>query len=319
MSNPLKLSRREFLKLTGIAISAAALKACTPNIPIETATPTTIPPVMPTPTPTSTPTPAPTSTARPVEALFPAMVLVEAGSFQMGAMLDGYPDQQPVHAVNITKPFSIAKYAMTFEEYDRFCNDTLSRRPDERWGRGNLPLISVNWSEAVDYCNWLSGKARLAPCYSGKGKFTVCDFSASGYRLPSEAEWEYAGRGGRKSRGFLYAGSNNPDEVAWFAGNSSDQMHVGGQKLPNELGLYDMSGNIYEWCWDWYGRDFYAISPLDDPQGPPPPGSNKPWELNRVRRGGSWREEAQAARLSTRSFDYMVYVGDNGFRLARNA
>jgi len=319
MSKQLKLSRREFLKLTGIAISAAALKACTPNIPIETITPATIPPVMPSRTPAPTPNLSPTPTSRPVEALFPDMVQVEAGSYQMGSMQDGYPDQQPIHAVNITKPFYIAKYVMTFEEYDRFCNDTLSRRPADRWGRGNQPLISVNWIEVVHYCNWLSEKAGLTPCYSGKGKFTVCDFSANGYRLPTEAEWEYAARGGQKSLGLIYAGSNNPDEVAWFADNSSDQVHPVGQKLPNELGLYDMSGNIYEWCWDWYSKDYYAISPADDPQGPPPPESNKPWELNRVRRGGSWREAAEASRLTTRSFDYMTYEGDNDFRLARNA
>ena len=318
MTKQLKISRREFLKLAGIAISAAALKACAPNISIETATPTTIPPTTtPTLTPTHTP-PAPT--AEPVEALFPDMVLVEAGSFQMGSM-DGYPDQQPVHTVNISKPFHIAKYEVTFDEYDRFCNDTLKRKPKDNWGRGDQAVLYTNWTDVVDYCNWLSEKAGLTPCYSGKGKLTICDFSVNGYRLPTEAEWEWAARGGQKSQGFLYAGSNDPDEVAWFADNSSDQMHPVGQKLPNELGLYDMSGNIYEWCWDWYSKDYYAISPVDDPQGPPPPAASQPWELNRVRRGGCWHVIADDIRSTTRSFDYMKFneLGDNGFRLARNA
>ena len=320
MSNQRKLSRREFLKLTGIAISAAALKACSPNIPIETVPPTAIPTLIPTHTaaPTRTPAPTPTPTAMLVEALFPDMVLVEAGGFQMGAVLEGYPNQQPIHPVNITRPFYIAKYEMTFEEYDRFCNDTLRKRAEDRWGRGEQALLGVNWVVAVEYCNWLSEKAGLSVCYSGKGKLTACDFSASGYRLPTEAEWEYAARGGQKSRGFPYAGSNDPAEVAWFAGNASDQVHVVGQKLPNELGLYDMSGNIFELCWDWYDKDYYAISPVDDPQGPPAPETNIFWELNRVRRSGSWREEADAVRITTRSFDYMTYVGDNGFRLVRN-
>jgi formylglycine-generating enzyme required for sulfatase activity len=115
MSNQSKLSRRDFLKLTGIAISAAALKACAPNVPIETATPTTLPPVLPTPTPVATLTSVPTPSVQPAEALFPAMTLVEAGSFQMGSIMDGYPDQQPIHKVNITRSFTMAKYAMTFE------------------------------------------------------------------------------------------------------------------------------------------------------------------------------------------------------------
>jgi len=171
----------------------------------------------------------------------------------------------------------------------------------------------------VAYCNWLSEKEGLTTCYSGKGKLTQCDFSANGYRLPTEAEWEYAARGGQKSQGYIYAGSDNPDDVAWYADHSGGQRHPVGQKQPNELGLYDMSGNLFEWCWDWYDKDYYASSPASDPTGPPPPSTGVPWELNRVRRGGSWREDADSIRVTCRSFDYASYVGDNGFRLVRTA
>jgi sulfatase modifying factor 1 len=209
---------------------------------------------------------------------------------------------------------------MTFVEYDRFCEDTARVKPDDRgWGRGDLPVIHVDWYDVVAYCNWLSEEESLAPCYSGVGKNSTCDFSANGYRLPTEAEWEYAARGGRKSQGFTFAGSNNPDEVAWYDANSDDRPHPVGQKQPNELGLYDMSGNLFEWCWDWYGKDYYATSPASDPQGPPAPQTSTPWELTRVRRSGSWREKAESVRIAFRSSDSVSYPGDNGFRLARTA
>ena len=252
-----------------------------------------------------------------VEAISPDMILIEPGSFQMGST-DGFANERPVHKVLITRPFYMARYAVTFEEYDRFCDDTIWARPDDRgWGRGRQPIISVTWHDAVAYCNWLSEKEGLTPCYSGKRKATRCDFSADGYRLPTEAEWEYAARGGQMSRNCIYAGSDDPADVAWYVGNSRGQTHPVGQKHPNELGLYDMSGNLYEWCWDWYDEGYYASSPAIDPEGPPPPTTGLPWELNRVRRSGSWREDAESVRTTFRSIDYASYVGDNGFRLVK--
>jgi formylglycine-generating enzyme required for sulfatase activity len=203
-----------------------------------------------------------------VEPIVPEMVLVEAGSFQMGST-GGAENEQPVHTVQITRPFYIGQYAVTFEEYDRFCDDQAGRRPQARgWGRGTHPVFGVTWAEVVKYCNWLSEKEGLTPCYSGKGKRIQCDFSANEYRLPTEAEWEYAARGGQKSQGYEYAGGDNPDDVAWYDSNSGGQPHPVGQKQPNELGLYDMSGNAFEWCWDLYGDDYYASSPSNDPTGP---------------------------------------------------
>jgi len=244
------------------------------------------------------------------------MVLVEAGAFEMGSSA-GRPEEQPVHKVSITRPFYIAQYAVTFDDYDRFCEDTHRQLVEDRGERGMLPVINVTWFGAVAYCNWLSQREGLTPCYSGNGKLTQCDFSANGYRLPTEAEWEYAARGGPKSLGYLYAGSNDPDEVAWYGVNSGGRMHPVGQKKPNELSLYDMSGNLFEWCWDWYDEYYYVVSPADDPQGPGPPVTTNPRGGERVRRSGSWREAAYSIRTTARSADYATYVGDTGFRLVR--
>ncbi len=315
MSSIKQISRRDFLRLTGIATTAILLEACAPDVP----TITDIPPTAITLPPTKTPVPTNTPTQQPIQAIYPDMVLVEAGSFQMGST-DGYAHEQPVHTVLISKPFYIAKYEVTFEEYDRFCDDTHRGRLDDHgWGRDNQPVTQVDWYDAVEYCNWLSEKEELSPCYSGKGKMVECNFSANGYRLLTEAEWEYAARGGQKSQGFIYAGSDNPDEVAWYADNSNDRLHHVGEKGPNELGIYDMCGNSFEWCWDWYDMDYYAASPGSDPLGPSPPQDPKPWDFIRVRRSGCWREDAENIRISSRSFDDVNYPGENGIRLARTA
>jgi formylglycine-generating enzyme required for sulfatase activity len=274
MSERRKWSRREFLKMVGATASATALEACTPT-PTEVAT-----------------TPTPEAAPEEIEPIVPEMVLVEAGNFQMGST-NGGADEQPVHIVHITRPLYIAKYAVTFEEYDRFCDDTIGiRRPRDSWGRATRPVSGVNWYDAVKYCNWLSEKEGLTPCYNVKGKLTECDFSADGYRLPTEAEWEYAARGGHKSQGYEYAGSNSVDDVGWYEGNSGGQTHPVGQKQPNELGLYDMSGNMWEWCWDWYGQDYYASSPASDPTGPSSGTGVYIADADRARRGGSYREKA---------------------------
>jgi sulfatase modifying factor 1 len=299
MSKRRKLSRREFLKMVGATASVATLGTCTP-------TPTKI-----STTATAMPTP------EEIEPIVPEMVLVEAGSLQMGST-EGLEDEQPVHTVHITRPFYIAKYAVTFEEYDRFCDDTIGiPKPQDSWGRGTRPVSGVNWYDAVKYCNWLSEKEGLTPCYNLKGKLTECDFSTDGYRLPTEAEWEYAARGGHKSQGYEYAGSNNVDDVGWYEGNSGGQTHPVGQKQPNELGLYDISGNMWEWCWDWYGKDYYASSPSTDPIGPSSGTGAYIADADRARRGGSYREKAIYLRVAFRGADGATYRGDSGFRLVR--
>lgn len=245
------------------------------------------------------------------------MALVEAGSFEMGSS-DGPINEQPVHTVRITCPFAVSKYVVTFEQYDVFCDEVGKPRRDDRGrGRGAKPA-SATWYDAVEYCNWLSEKEGLTPCFAPAGLTTECDFAVNGYRLATEAEGEYAARGGPFSRGYLYAGSDDPDEVAWFEENAEDTTHDVGQRAPNELGLYDMSGNLWEWRWGWYGSDYYADSPAEDPLGPPI-GSDYLGQ-QRVRRGGNFHSPVSEIRLAQRSFDEPGYEdGGHAIRLVRTA
>ena len=203
--------------------------------------------------------------------IIPEFVAVEGGTFQMGSN-SGY-NEKPVHSVTVSD-FNISKTEVTFEQYDAFCDAIGRDKPDdEGWGRGNRPVIYVDWQDAFDYCEWMSKT-------TGKT-----------YRLPTEAEWEYAARGGSKSKGYTYSGGNNLYAVAWYDNNSRDKTHPVAQKQPNELGLYDMSGNVYEWCSDWYGD--YSSSPQTDPQG-----SNS--EEYRVLRGGGWLHHDSGCRVAFR-------------------
>ncbi len=178
------------------------------------------------------------------------------------------------------------------------------------------PVIHVSWNDAVAFCNWLSEKEGLQKAYSGSGSSIRCDFNANGYRLPTEAEWEYAARGGNTSKGYKYSGSNDLDAVGWYGAYNNDGNRTReegtspvGKKQPNELGIYDMSGNVWEWCWDWKGE--YSSSNQTDPRGPNS-GSY------RVLRGGSWSLNPEYCRVAPRDFSDPAYRSINvGFRLAR--
>jgi formylglycine-generating enzyme required for sulfatase activity len=185
-------------------------------------------------------------------------VFVEGGTFLMGSN-NGDSDETPVHFVTLSN-FYMGKYEVTTKEWMEIIeNDPSSSE------QGNYPM-SVDWYGAVEYCNRRSEKEGLTPAYQGSRDNITCDFNANGYRLPTEAEWEYAAKGGNKdTEVFEYAGGNNPDVVAWYHYNSPGRIQPVGTKQPNSLGLYDMSGNIMEWCWDWYGS--YSSGSQTDPRG----------------------------------------------------
>jgi sulfatase modifying factor 1 len=237
------------------------------------------------------------------------MVEVGVGRFVMGAR-EGVSHERPAHEV-LLRSFSIARFETTFSEYDLFCEATGKEKPDDRgWGRGARPVVSVTWRDAVEYCNWLSDREGYARCFTISEAGVACDFGANGYRLPTEAEWEYAARAGYGSR---YAGSEDPGKVAWYRENAERKTHEVGKKEPNRLGLFDMSGNVWEWCWDFYDSNFYAHSPGDSPSGPE---TGKA----RVLRGGSWYNGSSYERVTARGYaDENERTDMFGFRVVRTA
>lgn len=253
----------------------------------------------------------------------PAMVNVKGGTFDMGDVMgDKEYDEEKVHTVTVSD-FMIGKTEVTFEEYDRFCAAMKRPEPkDEGWGRGKRPVINVSWEDAIAYCNWLSEKHGLQSVYSGQGDKTTANWSANGYRLPTEAEWEYAARGrGQKVRFGNGKDVADPKEIN-FNGSSNKYategecrlktVPVGSLNSPNALGLHDMSGNVGEWCWDWYGESYYNNSPAKDPKGPSSGSS-------RVLRGGSWYYYPNDSRVADRFTGFPTNrLNGSGFRLVRH-
>lgn len=248
------------------------------------------------------------------------LVLVEGGEFQMGSY-NGDPDETPVHPVKVPS-FYMGQYEVTQAEW----NSVMPSNPSQFRGN-NLPVDNVSWYDAIEYCIRRSEAEGLTPCYSidrnaidpnnnrtdgGPRWLVQVNWDANGYRLPTEAEWEYAARGGKHQSGYEYAGSNYLDDVSWHIGNSGGRSHNVGQKQANELGIYDMSGNVREWCWDTYSKQTYSLSPFNFPVGAVK-GST------RILRGGSWSNKSDFSRVAYRNHsDPEMRKSSFGLRVVRN-
>jgi len=233
------------------------------------------------------------------------MTYVEGGSFQKGSSSGG-SDESPVHDAVRVGSFYVGTSEVTQDIYEEVMGS--NSNPSYRKG-AQLPVEQVSWYEAVVFCNALSRREGRDDAYAINGQNVSCDWESNGYRLPTEAEWEYAARGGVKSRGYIYAGNNTVGDVSWYDGNSGRKTHDVGGKAANELGLYDMSGNVWEWCWDRYDDRYYRDAPADNPVGPS-------WGYPRVLRGGSWFGFEVYSRLTMRRSSSPEYVfSDIGFRV----
>jgi len=252
-------------------------------------------------------------------------VYVQGGIFKMGDHFnEGDSNELPLHFVEVSD-FYIGATEVTQAEW-------ASYMPAENWssyGVGDdYPAYYVSWYEIMVYCNKRSIAEGITPCYeigssinpddwgtiptstNSTWNAAICNWSANGYRLPTEAEWEYASRGGiHNADNYHYSGSDTIDNVAWYSSNSGSSTHPVGTKASNQLGIYDMSGNLWEWCWDWYG--LYTSDAQIDPYGPTT-GSY------RVVRGGCWVDYAGYCRVAYRDFADPNYSNFFiGFRLSR--
>ena len=228
----------------------------------------------------------------------PPMVEISAGTFEMGnsdCTSDDTKIECPQHSVTIGA-FWIGRYEVTFDEYSAFWLDSeyVKLPGHSDFGRSSRPVINVSWEEAQAYIEWLNKKV-------ARNKTL---------RLPTEAEWEYACRANTKT---LYHRGNTKEDlerVAWNKENSGEQTHPVGEKEPNAFGLYDMHGNVWEWCQDWYDENYYKISPKDNPQGPPK-------ATARVVRGGGWVDGVQLCRSAVRGYSWPGRRSSHvGFRLS---
>ena len=232
------------------------------------------------------------------------MVPIPAGQFTMGVK-EGPIDAKPAHSVKV-EGFLMDRHEVTQQVYEGVTGKNPSRRKHPK-----NPVEQVTWSAAVVFCNARSVQEGLTPCYNTNT--WACDFSAGGYRLPSEAEWEYACRAGGTNSG---EGAQALKSVAWFADSSQSKPHPVGQKKPNAWGLYDMTGNVWEWCNDFYAAKYYRESPGDNPRGP------RQGE-KRVLRGGAWSSSAGDCAYWIRNCDeagltdVCLTMDSNGFRCVR--
>ncbi|MBQ9640595.1 MAG: formylglycine-generating enzyme family protein [Bacteroidaceae bacterium] len=244
----------------------------------------------------TTPTPQPSGTITyTVKGVSFKMVSVSGGTFKMGAQktsssssnydADAYDNEAPVHNVTLSD-YQIGETEVTQALWVAVMGSNPSN-----WLGDNLPVETVSWNDCQEFITKLNAATGMT------------------FRLPTEAEWEFAARGGTKSQGYKYSGSNTLGDVAWYTENSSSKTHAVGTKQANELGLYDMSGNVWEWCSDWYAST-YDSSAQSNPTGPTTGSS-------RVRRGGSWYNNSGSCRVTYRNFNTPTISSYyNGLRLA---
>lgn len=246
--------------------------------------------------------------------LRPTMVLLPVGEFQMGRatndlLVDAenlYADELPPHRVEMKRAYAMSETEVTQGQYQA----VMGANPSDFAGKpdsARRPVENVSWYDAVEYCNKLSEREILTKCYEIEGKEVKWPqgLDCTGYRLPTEAEWEYAARA---DQGTVYAGSNKAEEVAWFSNNSNKETHEvkNQEKMPNQWGLYDLSGNVWEWVWDEY-------APYKAEYGKNPVGSR------RVFRGGSWYNGASDVRISNRNrFGPGARDWSLGFRIVKS-
>ena len=261
--------------------------------------------------------------------------------FQMGQNGDGSTGNvTPVHTVTFTRGFSMGKYPVTQAQWQAVMGTNPSHftsGADAGETQSRRPVEMVSWYDALVFCNKLSMKEGLSPAYSivingtpttnpdswgdvptsaahanyATWNAVTIVSGSNGYRLPTEAQWEYAAKGGPLSKGYICSGSDNVDDVAWYKGNSGDKTHEVGKKLPNELGLYDMNGNVIEWCWDWFETPYQSNDQID------PVGASMETS-GRSYRGGTWGVEASHVSSVYRNFDSpYTRVNNAGFRLLR--
>lgn len=253
-------------------------------------------------------------------------VLVKGGFFKMGDTFgDGDKDAKPVHLVYV-KDFYISKYELSLGEFEEFVKNSNYQIEtgayifiDNIWEfkedasyqnpyfqqQKEYPVVAINFYDAINFCNWKSKNENLEPCYTIKDKNVACDFNKNGYRLPTEAEWEMASRGGNSKPQYRYSGGNDLNEVGWYRNNSNYQTHKIGSKKPNYLGLYDMSGNVWEFCFDWYSpyKNIVYFNPTGSKTGD-----------FKILRGGSFYDDCKHAvqvsnRFSIKPTDRFYNVG----------
>lgn len=233
---------------------------------------------------------------------WPEMVKVESGTFNLGASKkdqQAEKDEKPALKVTV-KQFYMSKFEVTVWEWKEYVKATGGQMPPmQKWGwNDDFPITNVTWEQAIEFCNWLSTKNGLTPVYAKRGPSYVCNFDANGFRLPTVAEWEFAAHGGKKSKGYKYAGASDLELISWNVENSEARPHAYGSKYQNELGLFDMSGNVWEWCWDFYDENHnkgVKNGMVSDPNATGPRRGEK-----RIVKGGSWDSKQSFLRISNK-------------------